>query len=702
MLLERPGVDASPEAMAGDPVLTGALVARTRRALTVSLLVLLFAVPALLIASWGVTGPKERALLAGLTGVVLVFWLLVRAGRVRAALYGVVFGFIAYAVVQLAAYGSIRGIGVMAFVGAIVLGGFFLGRAVLALAVTISLASIAFLIHAENAGWLPSPNLMVGLRHWIVYAVIFIALAVIVYVARSLLEESTRELSHELTKRRRVEEELGHAEDIFRVMFRENPAALIITTLDGHVVDINAEYERVFRIDRARAIGAHTASLGLWRSAGQRVAFIDELKRAGRIGSRRIGFRRADGEEFEAVVTTESLLWRGSRHYFSTITDVSEEARLRDALEASRRRFSQAFQMSPIGMTITRLADGTILEVNEADERTLGLRREVAVGRTSLQTGAWPDRQARQAFVEQLLRDGRVLGYETRMRRRDGSEFDVRIFAERIEIDGEDCILSAILNISEQKRHESEIRELNRSLEARVRSRTRQLEEANAELEAFSYSVSHDLRSPLRAVEGFTSLLAEDLGDQLDDEARSLVERIVANCTRMNRLIDDLLGLSRVGRFDLVRSTNDLSAMAREIVDKLRLAQPDRVVEVEIEPQVIAECDRELARIVLDNLIGNAWKFTGRSPDARIRFGRERGRDAGTVYFVADNGAGFDMAYASKLFTPFQRLHGRDEFEGTGIGLATIRRIVARHEGRVWAEGTPGSGAIFRFTLERG
>ncbi|MBL8381275.1 MAG: PAS domain S-box protein [Burkholderiales bacterium] len=702
MLLERPGVDASPEAMAGDPVLSGALVARTRRVLTSALLVLLIAVPSLLLASWGVTGPKERALLAGLTGVVLVFWLLVRAGRVRAALYGVVFGFIAYAVGQLAAYGSIRGIGVMAFVGAIVLGGFFLGRAVLALAVTISLASIAFLIHAENAGWLPSPNLAVGLRHWIVYAVIFVALAVIVYVARSLLEEATRELSHELGKRRRVEEELGHAEDIFRVMFRENPAALIITTLDGTIVDINAEYERVFRIDRARAIGANSAVLGLWRSAAQRAAFIDDLLRSGRIASRRIGFRRADGEEFEAVVTTESLLWRGSTHCFSTITDVSEEARLRDALEASRRRFSQAFRLSPIGMTITRLSDGTILEVNDADERTLGLRREVAVGRSSLETGAWTDRQARQTFVDELLRDGRVLGYETRMRRRDGSEFDARIFAERIELDGEDCILAAILNVSEQKRHESEIRDLNRSLEARVRSRTRQLEEANAELEAFSYSVSHDLRSPLRAVEGFTSLLAEDLGDKLDAEARGLIERVVTNCTRMNRLIDDLLGLSRVGRFDLVRSANDLSAMAREIVDKLRHAQPGRVVEVEIEPGVIAECDRELARIVLDNLIGNAWKFTGRSPDARIRFGRESGQDAATVYFVADNGAGFDMAYASKLFTPFQRLHGRDEFEGTGIGLATIRRIIARHEGRVWAEGAPGSGAIFRFTLERG
>ncbi|MFN0163061.1 MAG: sensor histidine kinase [Burkholderiales bacterium] len=702
MQLERPGVDASPRAMAGDPVLTGALVARTRRAMTLSLLVLLVAVPALLLASWGVTGPKERALLGGLTGFVLVFWLLVRAGWVRAALYGVVFGFIAYAVVQLAAYGSIRGIGIMAFVGAIVLGGFFLGRAVLALAVTISLVSIGFLIHAENAGWLPQPKLQVGLRHWIVYAVIFVALAVIVYVARSLLEESTRELSHELAVRRRVEEELGHAEEIFRVMFRDNPAALIITAEDGEIVDVNAEYERVFRIDRSRAIGAKSATLGLWRSLEQRDEFVRELLREGRIGSRRIRFRRADGEEFDAVVSSEPLIWKGQKRLFSTITDVSEEARLRDALEASQRRFSQAFRMSPIGMTITRLADGTILEVNDADERTLGLKREISVGRSSVETGAWPDRQARQVFVDQLLRDGRVLGYETRMRYRDGSEFDARIFAERIEVDGEDCILAAILNISEQKRHEREIRDLNRSLEARVRSRTRQLEEANAELEAFSYSVSHDLRSPLRAVEGFTSLLAEDLGDRLDAEARSLVERIVTNCTRMNRLIDDLLGLSRVGRFDLVRSSNNLSAMAHEVVEKLRLQQPDRVVEVTIEPDVIAECDRELARIVLDNLIGNAWKFTGRAAQAQIRFGREAGSDATAVYFVADNGAGFDMTYAGKLFTPFQRLHGRDEFEGTGVGLATIRRIVARHEGRVWAEGAPGSGAIFRFTFERG
>ncbi len=221
---------------------------------------------------------------------------------------------------------------------------------------------------------------------------------------------------------------------------------------------------------------------------------------------------------------------------------------------------------------------------------------------------------------------------------------------------------------------------------------------ANRELEAFSYSVSHDLRAPLRTVDGFSHIVLEDYGDRLDDQGRNYLQRIRAGCQRMGQLIDDLLKLSRVIRHDLRMSEADLAAIARGVVEQLRLADPARTVEFTVPERLPATCDAGLMRAALDNLIGNAWKFSGKQAEARVEFGAER-RPEGLVYFVKDNGAGFDMAYAGKLFGAFQRLHTQSEFAGTGIGLATVQRIVQRHGGRIWARSAPGEGATFFFTL---
>ena len=225
-----------------------------------------------------------------------------------------------------------------------------------------------------------------------------------------------------------------------------------------------------------------------------------------------------------------------------------------------------------------------------------------------------------------------------------------------------------------------------------------ELERKNRELEAFSYSVSHDLRAPLRAVDGFSKALLDDCADILDPKAKGYLERVRAAAQRMGELIDDLLELSRVGRAELRRDQTSLSEIAESVAVELRKRDPDRQVDIHIHEDLTANVDRRLMRIVLENLIGNGWKFTARAPAARIECGSERRAD-GTVYFVRDNGAGFDMSYVEKLFRPFQRLHSSDEFPGTGIGLATVHRIVDRHGGRVWAEGTVGGGATFYLTL---
>jgi light-regulated signal transduction histidine kinase (bacteriophytochrome) len=226
----------------------------------------------------------------------------------------------------------------------------------------------------------------------------------------------------------------------------------------------------------------------------------------------------------------------------------------------------------------------------------------------------------------------------------------------------------------------------------------RELKQVNAELEAFSYSVSHDLRAPLRTVDGFSHILLEDYAGALDETGRDYLQRVRRGCQRMGQLIDDLLRLSRVVRHEFRFEPVDLAVLARGIVEGLRLAEPQRTVEVVVAESLPARGDPGLLRAALENLIGNAWKFSSKVPAARIEFGAEP-RDGRPVYFVRDNGAGFDMAYTGKLFGAFQRMHSQEEFPGTGVGLATVQRIVVRHGGRIWAESAVGRGATFYFTL---
>jgi light-regulated signal transduction histidine kinase (bacteriophytochrome) len=220
----------------------------------------------------------------------------------------------------------------------------------------------------------------------------------------------------------------------------------------------------------------------------------------------------------------------------------------------------------------------------------------------------------------------------------------------------------------------------------------------NEELEAFSYSVSHDLRSPLRAVDGYAHVLEKEYAAQLGEEGRRLLGLVRQQAGRMGQLIEDLLQLSRIARSELSRTRIDVSELARAVAEELQRKEPERKVSLLIQKGLVADGDTRLLRILLDNLLGNAWKFTAKTDAARIAFRTEQ-HDGTGVFVVRDNGAGFDMTYAEKLFRPFQRLHGETEFPGTGIGLATVRRIVERHGGRVWAEGVPGRGASVFFTL---
>jgi signal transduction histidine kinase len=246
------------------------------------------------------------------------------------------------------------------------------------------------------------------------------------------------------------------------------------------------------------------------------------------------------------------------------------------------------------------------------------------------------------------------------------------------------------------RRSEHEAREL---AEARAEL-VADLEHKNRELESFSYAVSHDLRAPLRRIESFSRAVVESQGERLDPEGRHYLERVGEASRQMGQLIDDVLYLARVSRAELRQLEVDLSAVAAVVIDRLRETEPTRKVEVRIRPGMIVSGDGQLLRIALENLLGNAWKFTAREPNPRIEFGQVQVAGESS-YFVRDNGAGFDMTYVDKLFTPFQRLHLASEFPGSGVGLATVQRIIHRHAGRVWAEGLTGQGATFHFTIGR-
>ena len=267
--------------------------------------------------------------------------------------------------------------------------------------------------------------------------------------------------------------------------------------------------------------------------------------------------------------------------------------------------------------------------------------------------------------------------------------------ARRINREGVELILLAIEDITARRLAEENVKKLNTDLQHNLD----ELASANKELEAFSYSVSHDLRNPLNRILGFSDVLLEGYSDKLDGEGKDHLNRVIKNATRMNRIMDDLLHLSRISRHGVQRQDVDLSKLAASVVAELREAQPDRGATVDIQEGIAVFADAKLIEVALSNLLGNAWKFTSKTKNARIQFGTFE-QEGKIVYYVKDNGAGFDQSLSEKLFLPFHRLHSEEEFEGTGIGLATVQRIIHRHGGKVWAEGEPGKGAMFYFTLD--
>jgi PAS domain S-box-containing protein len=375
--------------------------------------------------------------------------------------------------------------------------------------------------------------------------------------------------------------------------------------------------------------------------------------------------------------------------------DVTERKLAEHALAASEAEARTMLQTAMDGVWLID-AKGRLMEVNDAACRMLGFSRDEMRNMGVADIDAFESPEDLGRHIARVAREGSDL-FESIHRRKDGTCFPVEISITHIA--EQSRTVAYVRDISERKAHETQRRRMNEELEERVKERTLQLEAANKEMESFSYSVSHDLRAPLRSIDGFSQVLLEDYQDQVDESGKHYLSRIRLGAQRMGHLIDDLLKLSKTSRSELTLSECDLSGLSSRVAGNLADLNPERKVEVSIKPGMVVQADQHLMQVVLENLLGNAWKFTAKRKDPSIEVGETASPRGDRTFFIRDNGAGFDMAFADKLFNPFQRLHAVTEFDGTGIGLAIVQRIIHRHGGRIWAEASPGEGATFFFAL---
>ena len=523
------------------------------------------------------------------------------------------------------------------------------------------------------------------------------------HTATSELEAANAALKRQIADDAQVNTALRESEAQLRALFEHAPEAIMVFDLDSkRFTRVNDSACQLFGRSRDELLQSGFEQLSAPIQPDGRsgpVLAEHELAAAARGETRVFEWLHcnADAREIRCEAWLVRLPSPVATLIRASMVDISDRARAETTLRERDGRFSTAFRNCPESIFIVEWPSLVYVEVNEAYEREFGYTRDEVLGRTSLELNLWVNADEREGFMTEIQAHGRVHGFSMHFRRKKGHVWVGEVSAETVEVGHHRELVGVVRDVTNERHGEREIRRLNADLELRVQHRTAELQVLNQELEAFSYSVSHDLRAPLRSINGFSHALLEDCGHLVTDAGRSHIERVQNAARRMGLLIDDLMQLARVSRSEMISGDVDLTAIAQEIMQELTSNEPLRHARVVIAENLEVKGDARLLRVVLENLLGNAWKFTANRPEAQIEFGHKPGSQ--DIYRVQDNGAGFDMSFAHKLFGAFQRLHAAKDFTGNGIGLATVQRIIRRHGGRIWAESVVDRGTAFYFTL---
>ena len=509
-------------------------------------------------------------------------------------------------------------------------------------------------------------------------------------VARITLERKVKEQSERISKLSRAVE--------------QSPNMVVITDSEGVVEYVNPKFTEITGYLPEEVVGQNPAHPKSNAAVSESYERLWRSITAGKVWQGEFQSRKKSGELYWESASVSPLCDADGTvtHYVAVKEDITERKRSEDALRESEERFRHLYEDTPV-MLHSIDETGRIVNVSNYWLFHLGYERSEVIGRKSTDfLTEESSRYAEETAIPAFFKSGLCQDVPYRMVKRNGEAVDVLLTAVAEWNATGDVIRSqaVMVDVTEQKRAEEQIRILNTDLEKRVQERTAELEKSNREMEAFCYAISHELRAPIARLEGFREVISECFRNGELGDLQYYIERLGCSTQQLKSAVDALLMMNRLSKSEILCEPVNLSDLARQVMVELVEVHGGRTMQFNVAPDIYARGDRKLLSICMHNLLGNAFKYTLKTPMAVIEFGAEN-RDDEDVYFVRDNGAGFDMAYAGKLFQPFSRLHSGREFEGAGIGLATVHRIIERHEGKIWAEAGVDEGATIFFTLGR-
>jgi PAS domain S-box-containing protein len=526
-------------------------------------------------------------------------------------------------------------------------------------------------------------------------------------------------IRYHFNRREKAEKRIKESEQMFSSLFYKSPVMKAISEIStGKYIEVNDAFANFFGYPKEEMVGKTAEDLHLLDDPGQRVKIIEHIKQVGFVRELELKFYSQIKKTRWVSTDVDIIDLNGRECFLSAGVDITKrkeaeeslaklnnelEQRVKDRTEEvlkSEKKYRHLFENNPMPMWVIDLSTYKFLDVNEAALVHYGYSRAEFLAMNAVDIRPDEDKRRFREFSHHPQYFN-VSDYNRGIwqhLKKDGTIIHAEVFAHEIFFEGKTARLILANDITEKVKAEEKIKTLNESLEKKVEERTAQLKEVNRELEAFSYSVSHDLRAPLRIIDGYANILIKDNGKQLDSEGQRMLGNVMANAQRMGHLIDDLLNFSRLGRKELEIRSTDMNEIVQAIVHE-QATVPLRHT-IHLKKLMASSCDSHLISQVWSNLISNAIKYSSTKENPSVEIGSEK-NGSEIIYYVKDNGVGFDMRYADKLFGVFQRLHGISEFEGTGVGLAIVQRIISKHNGKVWAEGEVDKGATFFFTLPK-